>query len=58
MSLPKDPVILLSVVNSRLRDFYPNLDALCEDSGERKEDIIRTLKAIDYEYDEETNQFK
>ena len=34
--LPSDPVILLGVVNTKLRDFYPTLDALCEDLGEAK----------------------
>lgn len=57
MSLPKDPVILLSVVNTKLRDFYPSLDNLCDDLQENKEAIIRTLKMINYEYDEKTNQF-
>ena len=57
MSLPKDPVILLSVVNTKLRDFYSSLDALCDDLQEDKGAIIRTLKAINYEYDEKTNQF-
>ena len=31
MELPKDPVMLLSVINTELRDKYPSLDALCED---------------------------
>ena len=31
MALPNDPIMLLSVVNLKLRDFYKNLDALCED---------------------------
>ena len=31
MELPKDPVMLLSVVNTKLRDYYTSLDALCED---------------------------
>ena len=57
MSLPKDPVILLSVVNTKLRDFYPSLDNLCDDLQENKEAIIRTLKMINNEYDEKTNQF-
>ena len=57
MSLPKDPVILLSVVNTKLRDFYSSLDALCDDLQEDKGAIIRTLSAINYEYDEKTNQF-
>lgn len=57
MSLPKDPVILLSVVNTKLRDFYPSLDDLCDDLQENKASIISALKAINYEYDEKTNQF-
>lgn len=43
MSLPKDPIILLSVVNTKLRDFYPSLDALCEDMQVQKEELIKTL---------------
>ena len=31
--LPKDPVMLLSVINTKLRDQYPSLDALCSDLG-------------------------
>lgn len=55
--LPKDPMLLLSVVNTKLRDFYPSLDALCEDLGTDKEELIRKLKGIDYEYDETRHQF-
>ena len=29
--LPKDPMMLMSVVNTKLRDVYPSLDALCDD---------------------------
>ena len=29
--LPKDPMMLFSVVNMKLRDVYPSLDALCDD---------------------------
>ncbi len=56
-ALPKDPMLLLSVINMKLRDFYPSLDALCEDLEADKEQIIETLKGIDYEYDEERHQF-
>lgn len=56
-ALPNDPVILLSAVNMKLRDFYSSLDALCEDLGENKDEIIEKLSAIDYEYDASTNQF-
>lgn len=55
--LPNDPVMLLSAVNTKLRDFYPSLDALCEDLGENKEKICQKLKTIDYIYDEKLNKF-
>ncbi len=56
-TLPKDPMLLLSVVNMKLRDFYTSLDAMCEDLQVDKTWIIETLKGIDYEYDEERHQF-
>lgn len=55
--LPKDPMLLLSVVNTKLRDYYHSLDALCEDMDIEKSVIVDTLKAIDYEYDENSRQF-
>ena len=58
MALPKDPFILFGVINMKLRDFYPSLEALCEDMNENKEDIIRTLSSAGFEYDERNNQFK
>ena len=54
--LPKDPILLLSVVNTKLRDEYKNLDALCEDLSVEKEKLTETLKAIDYLYDAAQNQ--
>lgn len=57
MYFPKDPVMLLSVVNTKLRDYYPSLDALCEDTQEKKQIIVEALKKIDYEYDGKRNQF-
>ena len=36
MALPNDPIMLLSMINLKLRDFYPTLDALCEDLDEDK----------------------
>lgn len=57
MDLPKDPMLLLSVVNTKLRDYYPSLDAFCEDMQTEKETMIEILKGIDYEYDESRNQF-
>ena len=55
--LPKDPMLLLSVVNTKIRDYYHTLDALCEDMNVEKDEIICTLKGIDYEYDESKHQF-
>ena len=55
--LPGDPVILLSVVNTKLRDFYPSLEALCEDMQADQKEITDKLKMIDYEYDKDRNQF-
>lgn len=55
--LPKDPVILLGVVNTKLRDFYGSLDAMCDDMEIDREDLTRKLHVIDYEYDAGRNQF-
>lgn len=55
--IPNDPVMLLSVLNLKLRDFYTSLDALCEDMDIDKQTIIEKMKTIDYHYDEEKNQF-
>lgn len=55
--LPEDPVMLLSVINTKLRDDYPSLDALCEDMQVDREELTTKLKGIDYEYDESRRQF-
>ena len=57
MALPNDPIMLLSVVNLKLRDFYKNLDALCEDMDADKADLCAKLKAVGYEDDAQRNQF-
>lgn len=56
-SLPNDPVMLLSVINTKLRDCYSSLDCLCEDMEVSKEEIIQKLSKIDYEYQAKINQF-
>lgn len=55
--IPKDPVMLLSFVNLKLRDFYENLDSLCDDLDIDKAEVVDKLSAIDYYYDSEKNQF-
>ena len=57
MDLPNDPMILLSVLNTKLRDYYKSLDELCEDMNVDKDEIIQKLSGIDYEYDEKLNKF-
>lgn len=57
MSLPKDPVILLSYINTQLRDFYPSLNELCSSLAIDQAELIRTLDTIDYRYDQQNNQF-
>ena len=54
--LPKDPILLLSVVNTKLRDYYPSLDALCDDMDVSREVLEEKLGMIDYRYDAEKNQ--
>lgn len=56
--LPKDPILLLSVVNTKLRDYYPSLGALCDDMDVSREVLEEKLGMIDYRYDAEKNQFE
>lgn len=55
--IPSDPVMLLSYVNTQLRDFYPNFQAFCEDKDLDGQEIIEKLGSIDYEYNEKMNRF-
>lgn len=55
--LPKDPAMLLSYVNLKLRDFYDSLESLCDDMDVSETEIINKLASIDYHYDKEKNRF-
>lgn len=55
--IPNDPVMLLSYVNLKLRDYYSNLEAMCDDLDVSKEEIEEKLKGIGYAYDSDRNQF-
>ena len=57
MELPKDQMMLFSLINMKLRDFYPSLDALCSDLNVNKEDIVNRLKEAGFEYNPEQNKF-
>lgn len=55
--LPRDPMILLSYLNTKLRDEYPDLDALCEGLDADRAEIEAALAAVGYAYDGQRNRF-
>lgn len=55
--IPNDPVMLLSFVNLKLRDYYSGLDAMCDDLDVDKAEIIAKLEGINYHYDAQQNKF-
>lgn len=57
IQIPKDPAMLLSFVNTQLRDFYPSMEEFCRANGLEKEVIDAVLSSIDYQYDPETNRY-
>ena len=56
--LPQDPYILLSYVNTKLRDEYASLDALCDGLDADKAEFTGKLARAGYAYDPDANQFK
>lgn len=58
MNIPKDPVILLSYVNTMLRDEYSSLDELCRSLDIQQEELEKKLSSIGYTYSPEHNRFK
>ena len=57
VNIPKDPVMLLSYINTQLRDNYPDMDELCGSLCLDRKDVDEKLASIDYEYDSEKNQY-
>lgn len=55
--LPKDPVMLLSFTNTQLRDTFSSLESFCYNFQVEKKVLEDKLRGIDYEYNEQTNQF-
>lgn len=53
-----DPNVLLSYINTKLRDFYVNIDDLCEDLFIDKDEIDQILNENGYFYDLNSNQYK
>jgi hypothetical protein len=58
MNLPQDPVMLLSYVNTQLRDHYRSLDEFCQAAETSREALEARLQTIDYVYDPEQNAFR
>ena len=57
MNLLNDPMMLLSVINMKLRDEYSSLDALCDDMNIDKADLVSRLAAAGFEYNPAANKF-
>ena len=57
MELPKDPMMLFSAVNMKLRDEYNSLDALCDDMDIERAQLETQLAAAGFEYSSEYNKF-
>lgn len=58
MNIPKDPAILLSYINTMLRDEYETLDELCKSLDIDRKELEGKLSGIGYEYSPEQNRFK
>lgn len=58
MSLPQDPFILLSYVNTQLRDTFSSLEDLCGDAGVPVDEVVSRLERAGFSYDPEQRQFK
>lgn len=57
-NLPTDPIMLYSVVNTKLRDEYPTLEDLCDAFDISSDDLQSRLAAVGFTYDPATNQFR
>ncbi len=57
MPIPNDPAMLLSYVNTKLRDEYDSLDKLCDDLEISREELEKKLGSLNYAYDEKLNKF-
>ena len=57
MNLPNDPIMLMSFVNTQLRDNYSSLNVLTLSLGVEKEEIEHKLKAAGFIYDSQLNKY-
>lgn len=57
MQLPNDPMMLYSVINTKLRDYYSSLEELCEDMDIPQQDLEQKLQSVGFIYNRELNKF-
>ena len=57
MSLPQDPMMLFSYVNTKLRDDYSSLDALCDDLDVDRQQLEKKMADAGFEYNPSQNKF-
>ena len=57
MSLPQDPMMLFSYVNTKLRDDYSSLDALCDDLDVDRQQLEQKMADVGFEYNPSQNKF-
>lgn len=55
--MPKDPMMLMSFINMKLRDFYPTLDALCDDMDVDRQKLENMMAEAGLEYNAAANKF-
>lgn len=55
--MPKDPMMLMSFINMKLRDFYPTLDALCDDMDMDRQELENKMAEAGLEYNAAANKF-
>lgn len=55
--MPQDPMVLMGFINMKLRDFYPDLDAFCEDMQINRDELEQRLAEAGFEYNPAANKF-
>lgn len=58
MSIPQDPFILLSFINTKLRDTGKDFNSVCDDLDIDAKATAAKLNDVGFEYDEGLNQFR
>ena len=54
---PKDPIMLMSWANMKLRDYYQSLEKMCDDLEIDQDSLVETLKSAGFEYNADLNKF-